>query len=1282
MADYHSLDDLDYSTAEPITDPRQADFSRPEEVEGEGFVSDFGNAFTASRELDSTLGAIQRIGAENEFPLDPSYNLDNLEELTKDVPVSQQAYLQEQLMDAKSEDHAQYIKDRFVTEMDASKRIDGFGMTGLAARLTANLFDEGAIALTLATGGGAALYKMSRLQRALRIAGLSAAENAALEATVVAGSQTRTPVDVIFAGLFGGVLGGALGSIGRSAPKAGSVAAKVHEDVPARAHTSIRDLEDAEVRDLTGADQPAPSATVTKFADDVEDSIVAETTHAVRRVTPEAPSPQRVADTARTAEIDARIAQLAAEDIPAPARPKVLDLTKTIDNTVSAMMDLRASTDLSPAARTRIEQEVGKAKREFLAAAKEADPDNFPLAGINPKFDDFTKVLPKLKKLIAKVEKSYAKDKAAFDKQLDAVDAELDALRVESEELAKRLEADDGLKSAGAAETGASARQLEHTDEDVLEEIHSVPETALKKFRFGTYAILAKSENAFVRWLGDILIDDAVGKVGHATNRKSAEAIGKRHLIRQEAKYSQERDAAFREWRIENDIRGVDYKFEDMLQFNREVADAIEFGSPSAALNRAAKAASTLFRETMEFAKKAGVKGFDMFEARDSYLPHIASADEFTKAAQRYEMVGSGTSGLQGPLEELMFKALQRANPGGDVDVLKKIAQGYVKNTRTRAAGVGGKYTDISRTVDPEYLWGVLHDMGLDDETLDYAVAMVKNTAKADNIGKTGRARHRTLLDMDTDIRVRDKETGDLVTLSMRDLYERDVDALTKSYARSIGGWAGIAERTKGTAIHITSEDEFNRVLQMAANMEADGISRDSSGRLAKMSARTGSTPLDAEIDIIDQAFNAIIGRPINDPHSLYTQARRKVNDWNFATSMGMVSFSQFAEFGPVTSQIGVRGMARLMPEMHKILDPTRDSQGLAKHPLVRVAEEWTGTGTEFLRAKTNHIWTSDPEAFGKGMSGYEAGMHRVKNAVSMPLRMMMTGQQRLLAVHMLQDFGDIAMGRVKMSKSKMNRLAAEGIDEPMLKRINEGYQKNASWKKDSPSKLVDPNFDKWDDLEARDVLLGAMFGMGRRAIQENDIGNINPWLSRNMGQTLMQFRTFVMGAWEKHLLHGVHMRDMEAFNGFALSMMFAGLAYAGQAHVRTIGMEERERAKYLKEKLTDENIAKAAFSRSTHASMVPSLWDTGKMMLGMEQDFSNTRASGYSQNLLTGNPTVALTQRAPAAVSGILSSLRPDREFSQKNLKDLQYSLPMANFLGIQQLWNLAGTQLPEQSE
>jgi len=66
----------------------------------------------------------------------------------------------------------------------------------------------------------------------------------------------------------------------------------------------------------------------------------------------------------------------------------------------------------------------------------------------------------------------------------------------------------------------------------------------------------------------------------------------------------------------------------------------------------------------------------------------------------------------------------------------------------------------------------------------------------------------------------------------------------------------------------------------------------------------------------------------------------------------------------------------------------------------------------------------------------------------------------------------------------------------------------------------------------------------------------------------------------------------------------------------------------------------------------------------------------------LTGNPTVALTQRATKATAGVLSSLRPDYEYSQQNLKDLQYSLPMANFMGIQQMWNVLGQTLPEQSE
>jgi len=371
--------------------------------------------------------------------------------------------------------------------------------------------------------------------------------------------------------------------------------------------------------------------------------------------------------------------------------------------------------------------------------------------------------------------------------------------------------------------------------------------------------------------------------------------------------------------------------------------------------------------------------------------------------------------------------------------------------------------------------------------------------------------------------------------------------------------------------------------------------------------------------------------------------------------------------------------MANTIPHMRKL--NAKDADGLLTDPVARLAEEYMGVGTEMLRGRTMQHWNIDPEALGKGTNAMEVFNHHGRNAVAIPLQAMMTLQQRMLAISMLHDFAEIGAGKA-VSKSKMNRLAGEGIDGPMLKRIQKMYKAHARPADGSTTKRIDPVFEQWEDREARESLLGAMFGMGRRAVQENDIGNLNPFLSRNAGQTLFQFRTFVIGAWEKHLLHGVHHRDMKTFMNGALSMMFAATAYTAQQAYKGATMDERRKRKHYKERLNASEIAKAGFSRSTWASIVPTTVDTMLAMTGHEGVFDQ-RSSGLDQNIVTGNPTVALGNRVLKTIGGVGAAVtRSDYNYSQQDLRNLQYSLPGANMFIMQDLWNIAGSTLPARSE
>jgi hypothetical protein len=1263
------------------------------------FFRDFSDSWTASRELDSTVGAINRQSQENEFPVDPSYNLDNLEELTKDTPVEMRALLQTRLMDSKSALHAEFIRDRFNHELEKDEEIAGFGAAGLGARIGVNIFDETAIILGLASGPAAASYKLSRLQRAIRLAGIAGVENAAIESIIAAGSQTRTVEDVAYAGLFGMVLGGAIGAVVKGpAPRKGSNVDESTKGLSERARVQMDSVDDSMVADLKGETRPIPEP-VARMNESTQTELDEITTPAPRPAAePEVPvarepavtpkvAEQAAARTARRAEIDARLDELAKADVEVPKTPESISMLPGVRAKVEELQTARAAAKpgdkVAKQKLTRLEVEVNKLKQKFIRTIKKDDPDAFLASNLttNPPLDTFAAFLGKgVDATLKKVRTTSEKAEAASDKAFKDIDDEVAALTKEVEE----MEADEAL-SVGAAEAGTGAKPLDTMTDEEAEFFANTPDTAFKNIRFGLYAQLNRSENPIMKKLGHILMRDSVGSADHSVTNRSAAEIAEMHHELAQVHYHKGADAGFEEWLIETNKRHGKWDPAIREEYNAEVTRAIETGTEiqSPGLKKGIKATRDVIRRTMEAAEHGGVRGFEGRQHSDDYMPHIINSDAWTEAARKYSW-DKTRSGMKSPLDELVYRSLKSAHGiEGEDEVLRRLAQGYVRNVRGRAAGIEGRYNDIAMTSDPDQLRALLRDVEIDEDAIDYVVNLTRMGQEAGEKGRTARAKHRTLLDMEQRLEVRDKETGETVQLKMRDLYEQDSQKLVTSYVRSVGGLASIAERTKGTAFHIRGEDDFARALHLAARYEAD-VTRNTGmaakfGELFGRASTGGGDKLTSEIEGAKMAWNAIVGRPMNDPTDMWTKTTRRLTDLNFARMMGQVMWAQVAEFGPVVSSMGLNGLRRGIPEIHGMI--RRAETGEVDNELTRVAEEWLGTGTEWMRGKYNYVMYKDPDAYGQGIKMYDTAMHFANRAVGFPLMKMMEFQQRLYATSMLHNFGDAAMGRKKFTKGQLNRLAAHNMDGDALERVKAQYKEHGTFEGDGKGKLTNPNFDNWDP-DVRDEFLGTLFAMGRRAVQQNDIGNLNPLMNKNVGKILFQFRTFVAGAWEKHLLHNVHQRDMEAFMGFALSTTMAAAAYTGQTVTKTLGMDEGQRKKFLKKNLSHAKIAQAGFDRSTHASLLPSLRDTGMALFG-QTDGWTARASGQSQNLITGNPTYdLLVNRVHGAVKGVINTPRTDYNFSQQDMKNIRYSLPFANLLGMGNLWNIAESELPKKSQ
>lgn len=154
-------------------------------------------------------------GPDIDFDFVPTEEMFNIIETYPD-------YMKNAFFEARSESHFYNIKSQVDERVEVEKEIAKLGFAGFGARMIAAVLDPAAIGLSIATIplGGFGAYatvptKIMRLKRALKFGAIVGAENAAIEAGLVALDPLKNPNDIKYAMLAGFTLGSPAGWFGR-----------------------------------------------------------------------------------------------------------------------------------------------------------------------------------------------------------------------------------------------------------------------------------------------------------------------------------------------------------------------------------------------------------------------------------------------------------------------------------------------------------------------------------------------------------------------------------------------------------------------------------------------------------------------------------------------------------------------------------------------------------------------------------------------------------------------------------------------------------------------------------------------------------------------------------------------------------------------------------------------------------------------------------------------------------------------------------------------------------
>lgn len=427
------------------------------------------------------------------------------------------------------------------------------------------------------------------------------------------------------------------------------------------------------------------------------------------------------------------------------------------------------------------------------------------------------------------------------------------------------------------------------------------------------------------------------------------------------------------------------------------------------------------------------------------------------------------------------------------------------------------------------------------------------------------------------------------------------------------------------------------------------------------------------ELDRANLEFlrDQIMGRMDKIDQSRWGVILRRLRDYNFLRLMNNVGLAQLTEFFFATSSVGFKAAYSAMPAFRSLVRNAKT--GELDDVIARDIEYMTNYGTDWVRGSLRS--TLDDNGVRLPGDRYDRGMEkakRVSTAIS-GMAAINTALQRFAARGVYAKFAYMADG----DAVNWQRLAAMGIDKPMAARIfkmireNRTYLEGASGKRDLPRM----NIEKWSDKEAAAAFQMGVTRWAEYAVLLNDPGAMSRFVGTWFGKVIMQFRSFIMGAWGRHLLHNIHMRDWQTVFTFLFTGFGGVLTHIAHSHLATLGRSDRQEE--LEKRLSPTSLILNGWARTSYSSFMPMLVDSGVKLAGFDPVF--TRVSGQATDAFFGNPTIGLLDDVAKGVSGIAANLSDGNDVSQADVRNLAKAFPYQNWIPLQALLSTMVKDLPE---
>jgi len=752
--------------------------------------------------------------------------------------------------------------------------------------------------------------------------------------------------------------------------------------------------------------------------------------------------------------------------------------------------------------------------------------------------------------------------------------------------------------NAGAAEVSGPAANQSLADNPLTPEELNAPEAVMSKFRFDSASQVANSGMDSARKAGNDLMEDAVGKKGHALNSEGGAASA---IQRQ----------TYKAWNI--DMRKsvephvAEYKKSLPIQerflhpikiredFFRQVTRHIELeDSVNPQVQKAADGFRDLYARMLDEQQGAKVFGSDAIPKDRRYTPHIwepqrvrAMVDETNVATVSRLFQLAMTKGVDVSPEEAVY--------------FKRVADSLVKKFDNRASAVDDMQGFHLNLTDAEELKVLMRDVGeeMDDDVIETIVNSVLK--KQRDVGKASHLKRR--MDLDMSASVLHPKTGKELTLY--DLIETDAEKAALRYMQKASGLVGLARKGYGNTKSATAD-----IAALKQRIENEGRTKG-----------IDKDTIDRTLNNISVTADNILGKPMDTlQRTAGGRALRAATDAAFIRFMGQTGAASVAELGQAIGYAGVINAVRqLAPSMHRAFDRMAVGDDVSKTLSTELEAVGAWGGHRLNNQVSSRYNDHDVEFLSSSFRRLDAGLQIGKQLTVKysGLGLITDFSQEFAARALSQKLYNQAMRAGTGSfedvwKKDWKRFHLYGLSKPKAEKIFAQIRKHSEGTKSKyfkTEKLGRFNLDKWDKTELDDFT-HVMFRMVTHAVQETDVGNMASWMHKDLAKAFMQFRSFVAGSYTRATLNGIHMRDTQAAVGFTASMAFGWVSYMAQQHINSVGKEDG----WLERRIETDRQLAALYSRSAFASFTPAIMDFFLELGGQDQVFNHTRSSGQSQ--------------------------------------------------------------------